>query len=625
MATATGTLKNVTQSEHPAEVDSQDSQKESTEPYTQQPNTQQPSPQQPSPQAAAAAAGCVVLPRTQVLHEEMVRFVATGNRARIEFLQRLAEFVRDRHYLELGLPSALAYLQCVLKVPRSTAYESLSLCRELEKLPLLVEAFGHGKFSYRVLRELLLVAIPETEEEWLALATDLQRTGDDVIAEAKDARRNGRRRPRQESHGLPNLPTRVTLEMTREQWELVHTALARFGECCALPRAEVAEEDAEGCSDASDVSGENPAEAIARNRAHSDPLPRLSLEEGLIGLSQWIIDRGDHLSAGPSELSPTQRDPASATPARSATKIVYHHCPSCRKSAVEALEGSVEVDPDSVVRRADSAEVVTISPEEELALEALPDGELDVPNSSRLASRVKSRDGDRCRNPACRRRGVELHAHHFRFRAAGGRTCLANEVSVCGTCHALIHAGLLVVEGTPGEKLRWIPRVGSMEWRSVFFAMPGDGAGWGAGADVTDATSEATDRDEAQRFRRADSEEVRGAGDGARSPVRHRGLADRFRRADSELPSSEYAAPVDPVGAVTLAMTSEITLAMRRRSEFDTARAVVESIVGDSVWARALTERAIRELETSGGPLEAGKIAGLALRSRKEWGRELER
>ena len=404
-----------------------------------------------------------MLPRTQVLHEEMVGFVATGNRARIEFLQRLAEFVRDRHYLELGLPSPLAYLQCVLKVPRSTAYESLSLCRELEKRPLLVEAYGRGKFSYRVLRELLLVAVAETEEEWLALATDLERTGDEVIAEAKDARRNGRRRPRRETHGLPNLTTRVTLEMTREQWGLVHTALARFGENCALHGEEVVEADAEGCGGASEVSGEKLGARVAQDKTqadtHSSPPPRLSLEEGLIGLSQWIIDRGDQFSAGPSEISPShvspsQGGPASATPARSATKIVYHHCPSCRKSAVEALEGSVEVDPDSVVRRADSAEVVMISPEEELALEALPDGELDVPNSSRLASRVKSRDGDRCRNPACRRRGVELHAHHFRFRAAGERTCLANEVSVCGTCRALIHAGLLVVEGTPGKKLR---------------------------------------------------------------------------------------------------------------------------------------------------------------------------
>ena len=125
-----------------------------------------------------------------------------------------------------------------------------------------------------------------------------------------------------------------------------------------------------------------------------------------------------------------------------------------------------------------------------------------------------------------------------------------------------------------------------MEWRLVFFAIPGDGAG-----------------------------------DGARSPMSHRRLADRFRRADSELRSSEDAAPVDTVQTLTSAMT----LAMRRRSEFDTARAAVESIVGDSVWARALTQRAIRELETAGHPLEAGKIADLALRSRKVWGRGMER
>jgi hypothetical protein len=36
-------------------------------------------------------------------------------------------------------------------------------------------------------------------------------------------------------------------------------------------------------------------------------------------------------------------------------------------------------------------------------------------------------------------------------------TELANEVAVCTTCHALIHAGLLRVTGSAGDELHWTP------------------------------------------------------------------------------------------------------------------------------------------------------------------------
>jgi hypothetical protein len=45
------------------------------------------------------------------------------------------------------------------------------------------------------------------------------------------------------------------------------------------------------------------------------------------------------------------------------------------------------------------------------------------------------------------------------FRSQGGRTDLANEVAVCATCHALIHAGLLRVSRSSAGDLCWLPVV----------------------------------------------------------------------------------------------------------------------------------------------------------------------
>jgi hypothetical protein len=68
-----------------------------------------------------------------------------------------------------------------------------------------------------------------------------------------------------------------------------------------------------------------------------------------------------------------------------------------------------------------------------------------------------------CANPMCGSR-LGLHAHHIQFRANGGKTALHNEVAVCDRCHALIHAGLLVLEGNPLVGLSWKPKCGENEF-----------------------------------------------------------------------------------------------------------------------------------------------------------------
>ena len=58
------------------------------------------------------------------------------------------------------------------------------------------------------------------------------------------------------------------------------------------------------------------------------------------------------------------------------------------------------------------------------------------------------------------------HLHHIEYRSHGGRTIAANEISVCRTCHALLHADLLEVTADPHSGLRWRARSEALDVNS---------------------------------------------------------------------------------------------------------------------------------------------------------------
>ena len=82
---------------------------------------------------------------------------------------------------------------------------------------------------------------------------------------------------------------------------------------------------------------------------------------------------------------------------------------------------------------------------------------LDQPTPPALRRRVLARDRHRCR---CCGRATQLHVHHIVLRSHGGRTKVYNLVTLCIRCHALVHAGLLVIEGTTTKKARFVDRNG---------------------------------------------------------------------------------------------------------------------------------------------------------------------
>jgi len=69
--------------------------------------------------------------------------------------------------------------------------------------------------------------------------------------------------------------------------------------------------------------------------------------------------------------------------------------------------------------------------------------------------RAIERDGWTCQMPHCRSNGP-FHEHHRQFRSAGGSDEESNLVTLCAPCHAMLHAGHVVVLGRAPDELTFL-------------------------------------------------------------------------------------------------------------------------------------------------------------------------
>lgn len=328
--------------------------------------------------------------------------VRLGNRGRLTLCRVLRTMAETRIHLELGFPSVAAYAGARFCLGRTDAFECVRVGKTLDTLPLLRTAFTQGRIGWTLVKEMTRVTDPEHEAAWIELAR--RHGAERTSAELRRARRLGRKAPSGDDYGLPNLEQRFVLHFSMSEMHRVRSWLKSVA---AKIRERTGRED-------------------------------VGVEETLLYLSECGRPAGD--DCGKSEASDP---PEGKGPEVARDRVVYQCCPSCRRSRVRTDDGWVEVDPGEVDRVSGSAEIVAI----------------DGPTSPALRRKIIAREGGRCGNPRCVNRAD--HCHHIVFRSRGGRTDMANQVAICRTCHALVHAGLLEVSGqADGDSLRWTSRAG---------------------------------------------------------------------------------------------------------------------------------------------------------------------
>jgi len=366
------------------------------------------------------------------LHLAALAAFRAGNRARLEFIRTLRTLAETRLFIPLGFPSIVAYALRFFGSSRTETFEAVRVATALDSLPAIERSFARGEISWSALRHIARIAASSTEREWVAFAAG--RTADEVRAEVDQAIAAGTDRPRERRFGLPDLKVRVVLDMTRSEHEVLRAALERVG-------------------------GE------VREPLGGAPL---AVKDALLYLAERVL-------ASPPELPlPAVPGARSGEPAR---MILYHVCPECRRGGLDTPEGRVEVPSATIDRIEGDARREEIALEEERgdpgedAAETPLGDDLDRPTPPALRRRILLRDGARCANPVCR--SPAEHCHHIIHRSRGGRTALWNETSVCGRCHALIHAGLLTVAGDPSVGLRWRAR-----GEGLALGPNSDGEGW---------------------------------------------------------------------------------------------------------------------------------------------------
>ena len=136
----------------------------------------------------------------------------------------LREAERLQIWREVGMVSALDYLERVLGYAPHAAMERLRVARALEALPVIETALEAGQLSFSAVRELTRVATPATEAEWFAraLGKNVRQVEDLVAGHTHGDRPDDPVDPNVQRHT-------VTLDLSAEvyaRWRQAQTTLA---------------------------------------------------------------------------------------------------------------------------------------------------------------------------------------------------------------------------------------------------------------------------------------------------------------------------------------------------------------------------------------------------------------
>lgn len=333
----------------------------------------------------------------------------------------VADIMDRRVYKDLGSPTVKHFARHHLKVSEGTAFKLARIGRALWELPHLAAGLDEGKISWGVVDYVSRVATPETDRAWAEWST--RSTVDNAKQEVA----------KREKGDLPSDPARRRLHAPRQRVgaDLTPTLHKRWALARAKLEAEcgVAISDEEMMMEVSDI--------IMRTRPDGSVLGRTPVNDRAYLFHAWPRpEGGTELVARGGEGEDFVVDFKDLT-LRAPRRLIL--------SSAAPPTTAADID------------LAVLDPENHGSL--APDAERDAPTSPELREEVLARDDHCCRHCGSTH---NVTVHHRRWRSYGGKTNASNLLTLCESCHSLVHARLLVVLGEPTGELHFYDRRGQV-------------------------------------------------------------------------------------------------------------------------------------------------------------------
>ncbi len=360
-------------------------------------------------------------------HAALQQAVRVMDQARHCAVLWFADIMARGLYRDLGFASIQIYAQQELGFSKTRTGDFVRMARKLDDLPEVKQSLADGKIGYTKAREIIKVATPATEKEWVkaACTSSRRRLVEDVArvrAQAADLRTSpgqGELIPAapHERRLAAAVPVKVSLEMTPEQF-------ARY---------------------------EALQEKLTRAGAGGDRVERIlagldSLLEDIQSGAQANPEPGAH-AASSTEAADGASNGASTTlpervPRGTPFQVHVRQCPDCGRFSASTSRGDLTLGPGDAGR---------------LTCDSRSDDPRTGRNTAtippRVRRRVLARDGHRCQVSGCTNTRF-LEVHHLVPRARGGTNRPDNLITLCSACHRHLHDKAPGAQGLPAQESR---------------------------------------------------------------------------------------------------------------------------------------------------------------------------
>jgi len=310
-------------------------------------------------------------------HSSLRRSLQAMETARQCAVLWFAEVMRRRLFEELGYSSINQYAQEGLGFSRTRTGDFIRLARQLDNLPAVREALTSGELGYTKAREIVGVATPATQHEWLEAA---QKPRKELVREVKRVKRAARVGPAQ-AELLPDTPTVVAPKEIPVRFQV-------------------------------DLTPEQEAR-------------RAALVERLHKLGGAPNDKAElMLEALAALVESREKAPRGALAGRPPVQIHVHE-----------KEGRLTVQTDTGERQLGRADTERLKCDAAVCARG---GRNKTTIPPRVRREVLARDQHRCQAPGCGRTRF-LEVHHAHPRANGGSHEPHNLTTLCSACHRMHH------------------------------------------------------------------------------------------------------------------------------------------------------------------------------------------